>query len=144
MRFTAFATSCVAVASYAGMALAASLEAPTEASDMYTYDALTLPQLLIDAEVYTDIGADVDADADAEAEGIFKNVYHYFRPPKTEFFDEPKEDAQKQPRQDQLLSAMEDIIYEIVTKETHWENNKGKLDQYGKPHDYCSFSKHKA
>ena len=143
MRFTAFASSCVAVASYAGIALAAPLEAHTEASDMYTYDALTLPQLLIDAEVYTDIGADVDADADAEAEGIFKDIYHYFRPPKTEFFDEPEE-APKKLRQDQLLAAMEDIIYEIVTKETHWKNNKGKLDQYGKPHDYCSFSKHKA
>lgn len=112
MRFTTFASSCVAVASYPGIALAAPLEALPEASNLYSYDALAMSQLRIDAEV------DAEVDADAEAEGLFRNIKHFFRPPKTEFFDEV--DVREQPRQDQLMSAMEDIIYEIVTKETHW------------------------
>lgn len=45
--------------------------------------------------------------------------------------------------QDELLSAMQDIIYEIETKERYWAT-KGSKDQFGWPHDYCTFTKYKA
>ena len=132
MRFNTFATSCVAVAvaTYPGFTLAAPLPG---APHQYEADSLAQNQ--------------INVQADAEAEGIFDfvtDIYEHFVPPATEFFDlkEGDDGSKDKPLlQDELQVAMEDLLYEVGSKQILW-SSKARMNQHGWPHDYCSYEKY--
>ena len=133
MRFSTFATSCVAVATYPGITLAASLPGAP-----HQYEADTLAQNQISAQ------NQINAQADAEAEYLLTwvtDIYKNFVPPKTEFFDEVVGSDEPPKLQDELQVAMEDLLYEVGSKEILW-SSKAQMSQHGWPHDYCSYEKY--